>query len=114
MGWIQGGEIIQQQVIALYDAGILTPQILDIIMSPFEGTDADTAGFYSDVVAKDGKSVEEIICMVIEPNKYVEAVKHLPTDPWLNRLTEKLRTFGNSEAGYHLFDSIWRERWKVY
>lgn len=114
MGWCQGGTIIQQQVISLYNEGLLTPYILDAIMKPFEETDADTAGFQANFVAKDGKGVEEIICSVIEPTKYVEALKKLPTDLWLLGMKPEERNFENSEVGYHLFDSIWRNRWKIF
>lgn len=113
MGWCQGGSIIQQQVIALYDVDLLTSQILDTIMKPFEGTDADTAGFYNNIVAKDGKGVEEIICMVMKPKEYAEAVEKLPSDPWLLGMKPEERSFENSEVGYHLFDSIWRIRWEI-
>ena len=113
MGWCQGGSIIQNQVITLYDAGVLTPNILDAIMKPFEGSDADTAGFHAGVTAKDGKGVEEIICLVMQPNEYAEAVEKLPSDHWLLSMKPEERSFENSEVGYRLFDSIWRIRWEI-
>ena len=113
MGWCQGGSIIQSQVISLYDAGILTPNLLDAIMKPFMGSDADTAGFHVNTVAKDGKGVEEIICMVMQPKEYAEAVEKLSADPWLLRMKPEERSFEHSEVGYYLFDSIWRIRWEI-
>ena len=113
MGWIAGGSVIQQQIIALYDAGVLTPTILDAIMKPFDGSDADTAGFDNTLVAKNGKSVEEIICMVMEYGAYVYAVEQLPKDAWLKKLKPQDRNFAKSEVGYRLFNKFWHKRWNI-
>ena len=114
MGWIAGGSAVQSQVIAMYNAGLLSPAILDTMMEPFKETDCDTAGFHADVSADDGKTVEEIICLIMKPEEYMVVIQSLKDDPWLQTMEPEKRTFDNSEAGYQLFDSIWFGMWNIF
>ena len=105
MGWNIGGYILEQQIIDLYDKNLLTANILDSVMTPFCNTDCDTAGF-KNKLSRDGKCVEEIICLTMCPEKYNE-IK--------NNLTHKgvSRIFVCSVEGYALWKDIWENRWGI-
>ncbi len=108
MGWNAGGTVVEAQIIGLYNKKLLTPEILDVIMEPFKETDCDTAGFYN-LKADDGKDVYEIICMVMQPEKYKEVFENLVfTDDKCEQI------FINSENGYDLWFSIWRGMWDIW
>jgi hypothetical protein len=81
MGWNEGYRIMEQQVITLYDAGVLTKEALKALMEPFRDTDIDHGGS-QDLKSKDGKTADEIIVFIMEPEKYQKAVDNfIPTDP---------------------------------
>lgn len=73
MGWNSGYAIMEQQVISFYDKGLLTRDILNTLMTPFCNTDIDSGGS-QDLKSQDGKSAEEIMCMIMEPEKYQKAI----------------------------------------
>ena len=41
MGWNEGYRIMEKQVIGLYDAGLLTKEVLNIVMGPFCNSDIE-------------------------------------------------------------------------
>ena len=49
-------------------------------MKPFCDTDIDHGGS-QDLKAKDGKSADDIICFIMEPEKYKKAVENFVPDP---------------------------------
>lgn len=59
--------IIEEQVIKLYDANLLTLPILDILCESYRGTDIDSGGS-QDLSSKDEKTFEEICMELISPN----------------------------------------------
>lgn len=71
---------MEQQVISLYDMGVLTKEVLNYTMQPYYGTDIDSGGSRN-LKAKDGKGVEEIICLIMEPERYKEATENFIPDP---------------------------------
>ncbi|MBU7006343.1 hypothetical protein [Phosphitispora fastidiosa] len=91
MGWNQGYTIMEQQVVALHDAGILTKEVLNALMEPFRDTDIDHGGCY-DLKSKDGKTADEIIVFIMEPEKYQKAVESfIPenlNDPYNKKLDD--------------------------
>jgi len=72
MGWNEGYSIMEVQVINLYNEGILTKNVLKGLMEPFRDSDIDRGGSH-DLKSKDGKTADEIIISVMEPEKYQEA-----------------------------------------
>ena len=100
MGWREGYRIMEQQVVALYDAGVLSRDVLNALMEPFRDSDIDELGS-RDLMAKDGKYVDEIVIFVMEPEKYREAVETFIPDPE-DPFNEKL---------YVLWYEITRREW---
>lgn len=80
MGWNEGYEIMEHQVVSLYDMGLLNKDVLNALMQPFCDTDIDSGGS-NDLKAKDGKSAENIICFIMDPEKYREAIEGFVPDP---------------------------------
>lgn len=101
MGWNKGYEIMELQVIGLYDLGILNKEALNTIMQPFCNTDID-AGGSNNLKSKDGKSVEDIICLIIEPEKYRMTIDSFIPDPEDPNYNEDLS---------HLYYEITRREW---
>ena len=113
MGWNSGYAIMENTVITVYDAGVLTKEILDRLMDPFKNTDCDSGGSRG-LVAKDGLGVKEIICKVMEPEKY-QAV--LDNPQWYEGEepgTENHHRWRSSKAAYALSLSIWCEQWGMF
>lgn len=107
MGWNTGYRIMEQTVIAVYNTGSLTAKLLDQLMEPYKGTDCDSGGS-EDLKSEDGLGVEEIICKVMEPEKYRDAIenpKYYEGEP---------EAWSSNEKACDLFDSIWRERWRIW
>ena len=105
MGWNEGYRIMEQQVIALYDMGVLTKEVLNTTMQPYCNSDID-AGGSRDLKSKDGKGVEEIVCLVMEPERYKEVTENfIPDHPEEPDYNEKL-------------DDMWyeitRREWKFW
>lgn len=108
MGWIDGGSVFEKQIIELYNAKLLNRKILDGIAEPFKETDCDTAGFH-DLVAEDGKNAYEIICLIMEPQKYEALCK---TE--LHYFEGEPKLFCNSDEGYALWANIWYKQWNMF
>lgn len=101
MGWNVGYEIMEQQVITLYDAGLLNKEVLNALMEPFRDTDIDHGGSQN-LRAKDGKSADNIICFIMEPKRYGEATEGFVPDPEEPDWNEKL---------YDLCSEITKREW---
>lgn len=107
MGWNTGYRIMEHTVIVAYNADVLTPELLDALMEPYKGTDCDSGGSM-DLKSKDGLGVEEIICKVMEPEKYADVIEHpeyYEDDP---------ETWRSNKRAYELFESIWRGKWGIW
>lgn len=70
--------IVEEQIINLYDKGLLTLEILDVLCEAYRGTDIDSGGS-QDLEAEDGKSFEEIVVALVEPDF---KPSNDPKDPW--------------------------------
>lgn len=118
MGWNSGFAEMERAVISAYDNGILTKELLDEIMEPYKGTDCDSGGS-NNLVSKDGKCVEHIICLMMKPEETKEIIdnpiwevpyeeigvthyekKWYPEPYWIA-----------NEKSYDLFSSIWHGIW---
>lgn len=73
MGWNSGYTAMEAAIIAAYDAGNLTAEALDKIMEPYKGTDCDSGGS-RDLKTFDGFGVKEVICKIMKPMEYKEAM----------------------------------------
>ncbi|MGE5631355.1 MAG: hypothetical protein ACM3TR_09700 [Caulobacteraceae bacterium] len=104
MGWNEGYRIMEQQVVSLYDAGLLNKNVLNTLMQPFCDTDIDHGGS-EDLKSKDGKSADDIICFIMEPEKYQEATENFIPDPKDPDWNEKL---------YDLYREITRREWNFW
>ena len=75
MGWNSAYEIFEKQVINAYDEGILTDILLDKIVTPYKGTDLDSGGSQG-LLSKDGLNIEQIICKIMYPEAYYDAMNN--------------------------------------
>lgn len=107
MGWNQGYAIMEKQIIEFYNSGDLTRDLLEIVMMPYKGTDCDSGGS-NYLKANDGKMVEEIICFIMEPEKYKDAVENPEYEPGENEC------WGSNNKAYELFRSIWSGKWGIW
>ena len=60
MGWNSGYTIFEATVVGAYDLGLLSKDLLCVLMEPYRGSDIDSGGSH-DLVAKDGLDVKEIV-----------------------------------------------------
>lgn len=104
MGWNKGYRIMEQQVVCLYDKGLLNKEVLDTMMEPFKGTDIDHGGS-QDLRTNDGKSADDVICFIMEPEKYQEAIESFIPDPEEPDWNEKL---------YELYNEITKREWNFW
>lgn len=104
MGWNSGYTVMEEQIVTLYDEKLLTKDILMAIMSPFKETDVDSGGS-QDLRSKDGKSAENIICFIVEPEKYNKAIEEFVPDPEDPEWNESL---------YDLFTEIAHREWNIF
>lgn len=104
MGWNEGYRIMEQQVVALYDKGLLNKEVLNALMQPFCDSDIDHGGS-NNLKSKDGKSADDIVCLIMEPEKYKEATEGFVPDPEEPDYNEKL---------YKLWYEITRQEWKFW
>lgn len=111
MGWNIGYRVMEEQVVELYNSGILTKELLDKVMEPYKETDCDSGGSVN-LKTEDGKSVEEVICYIMKPEEYIEAVKN-PVYPPDYPIPQKDK-FMNSDNGYALWSSIWSDLWGIF
>lgn len=118
MGWNSGYTAMEAAVITIYNTGALTAETLNKIMEPYKGTDCDSGGSQN-LRANDGLDVREIICKIIKPKEYQEAMRNpkLYEDFEENKelYTEDPRwEFSANEKAMDVFDSIWRDMWEIW
>lgn len=100
MGWNFAYKIMEEQVVNLYNLGLLNMNILNGLMKPFIESDIDHGGS-CDLKANDGKSADDIICYIMEPERYREAMGNFIPDS---------NDLGWNEKLYNLCAEItWRE-----
>jgi hypothetical protein len=104
MGWNDGYKIMERQVVELYDLNFLNKEILNAIMQPFCNTDIDHGGSQN-LKSKDEKSADDIVCFIMEPEKYLEATENFIPDPEDPSYNEKL---------YDLWNEITRREWNFW
>jgi hypothetical protein len=104
MGWNEGYRIMESQVVSLYDKGLLNKDVLNILMQPFCNKDIDHGGS-EDLRSRDGKSADDIICFIMEPEKYKAATENFVPDPEEPDYNEKL---------YDLYYEITRREWNFW
>jgi hypothetical protein len=87
MGWNQGYTVLEAQTIALYDLGVLTPEVINALCAPFRNTDIDSGGSRG-LRTKDGRSFEDILLAVAAPKTVQQQIAALkaaaPEQDWLN------------------------------
>lgn len=118
MGWNSGYTAMEAAVIATYDAGTLTAEVLDKIMEPYKGTDCDSGGSH-DHMTKDGLGVKEVICKIMKPAEYKDAIENPRMyedfeenkDTYMENPNWK---FNANEKAMDVFDSIWRDMWGIW
>ena len=118
MGWNSGYTAMEAAVIAAYNTGTLTVDVLDQIMAPYKGTDCDSGGSQN-LKANDGLGVKEIICKTVKPDEYKEAIKNprMYDDFEKNKETYMENPnweFAANEKAQEVFDSIWRDMWGIW
>lgn len=113
MGWNAGYTIMEKTVVALYDSGFLTSELLDKIMEPYKGTDCDYGGSHG-LKSKDGLWVEEIICKTMKPEEYKEVIENPKWCDGGEPETEYHNKWHSNEKAYDLFFPIWRDMWGIW
>lgn len=107
MGWSSGYTVMEKTVVTMYNVGLLTQDTLDALMEPYKGTDCDSGGS-AGLKANDGLGVEEIICKVMEPEKYRDVTEH---PVYYDGEPESWRS---NQRASELFYSIWNGRWGIW
>ncbi len=103
MGWNAGYTIIEQQVVAAYDSGALTPALLTAMLDPLRGRDVDHGGCRN-LRTKDGLSADEvIISLLCTPAAVVEIARLKAEAP----RTEQLNSLDVSSDAYQ--DALTRQ-----
>lgn len=75
MGWNEGFKICEKQIITLYDKKLLSKSILDSLMIPFKNININHGGLEK-LISNDGLCVDEIICKIMYPKEYKNAIKN--------------------------------------
>lgn len=57
----------EHTIITIYDHGVLTLPLLDVLAKDYEGMDVDSGGS-RDLKTKDGKTLEEICIGLVDPS----------------------------------------------
>jgi hypothetical protein len=60
MGWNTGYTIFEETVVGAYNLGLLSKDLLSVLMEPYRDTDIDSGGSM-DLTSKDGLGVKEIV-----------------------------------------------------
>lgn len=118
MGWNSGYTAMEAAVITVYNTGTLTSQTLDEMMEPYKGTDCDSGGSRN-LRANDGLGVREIICKVMKPEEYQEAMDNPRMYDDFEENEELYKedprwAFNANEKAEDVFYSIWRDMWGIW
>jgi hypothetical protein len=85
----QAFSTFQRTIITLYNHNVLTRDLLDDLAEEWKGTDIDSRGYNPELVASDGKSLQEICVLFIYPREYwMMTRKEEQTEKWYE-ITEK-------------------------
>ena len=106
---------LEAEVVTLYDKGELTPQRLDAFMKSFEGNKR-IYDRKSQLRARDGLDYKQIVCKVMKPKEYEDAVAnpffiHSKPDE-LDGKTDCELWYYNTRAT-ELFRNIWCGIWRL-
>lgn len=112
MGWNAGYRAMESSVIAVYNTGKLTPTMLDAMMEPYKGTDCDSGGSMN-LKSNDGLGVEEIICKIMEPEKYQNVIDNPVWYEGEEPDSGHNHGWSSNGAAYDLFWSIWNGYWDI-
>lgn len=112
MGWNAGYTAMESSVITMYDTGALTKELLEAVMEPHKGSDCDSAGS-RDLLTKDGLNVEQVICKVMEPEKYEEVMKHPVWYEGEEPESNHNHGWFSNGAAHKLFWAIWSGHWEI-
>ena len=104
MGWNKGYEIMEKQIVNLYNIGAMDMNVLDCIMDPFANTDIDSGGS-NYLKTEDGKTVEEVVCFIMEPDRYQEIMHNFVPDPDDPEYNERMMD---------LYSEITKREWKFW
>jgi hypothetical protein len=113
MGWNEGYEILEKQVVQAYNLNTLTPDLLTAIASPFMGKDVDSGGS-NNLLSNDGLPFEAIVVKTYKPNEYKDAMDN---PIWYNGeepSTTLHNKFTSNRKLSELFDDIWRKDWEMW
>lgn len=107
IGMNTGYAQMEKEVVALYDKGVLTRELLDKIMDPYKESDCDS-GESKNLRSKDGLGIEEIICKTMKPEEY----KDVTENP--EYYVGEPETWQSNKKAYDLFSSIWYGMWGIW
>lgn len=110
MGWNKGYKILENTVVAVYNAGVLTAELLDKIAEPFKETDCDCGGGQG-LKSKDGLNMAQIICKTMYPKEY-EKIMNEGKNRMPDLSPEEI--WDESEEAENLFDKVWYKDWKMW
>lgn len=115
MGWNVGYTIIENTVVTLYDEGVLNKDILEKFIDPFIGCDVDHGGEMG-LKAKDGLNADAIICKIMNPEGYKNAIENPVLEDNTSEEDKNLAIFSvwENNALSEVFDQIWYKDWGMY
>ena len=61
MGWNRGYTIFESTVMGAYDLGVLSKDLLAVLMEPYRGTDIDSGGEAGLLSKQDGLNVQQVV-----------------------------------------------------
>ncbi len=70
MGWNRGYEIYEKTIIAVYNSGTLTPELLKTLIEPYQDTDIDHGGC-NELQTMDGLLADEVVVKLLAPEFYL-------------------------------------------
>ena len=99
MGWNRGYTIYEEQVVGLCDLEVLTPEVLDVVLNPFRGTDMDHGGERG-LRTKSGLTADEVVVSVADPEywaKFFRTREALIRDWGTSGINKLLKNFSMGE-----------------
>lgn len=104
MGWNAGYTIYETTVVAVYNSGSLTPDLLKALIEPYQYTDIDHGGC-QDLTTHDGLSADEVVVKMLAPAFWAEYEKH--RDAWYHHTHGDNTPRETLKYGYRFHDE-WR------
>jgi len=103
---------MERSLISLYDTGVLTKTVLEAVMEPYKETDCDSGGSFN-LRTNDGLGVEQVICKIMEPEKYDSVLKNPAWYEGEEPESGHNHGWDSNRAGKDLFWSIWNGHWGI-